>query len=222
MNFEYDEIDLLLRSLIIFEEEYISLIYSWETYKRIFENHKIINSGLTSPAIRFSLSVISSALIKESWSNIIRIWDKKTKCQNNMSLHKAHEVIKTLTHTENSNLSRVDFKEIKGCINQMVIKQNNIKDRIQNIRNDHLSHKNLGSLDKIKAYPPGTRFDQLFIDHTLIEFDNFYKETGEIISLFYKILDRNVNQPNRDHAIRVCQEGADELIEKILYEQKKG
>jgi len=139
-----------------------------------------------------------------------------------MSLHKAHEVIKTLTHTENSNLSRMDFREIKGCINQLVFKQKNIKDRIQNIRNDHLAHKNLGSLDKIKSYPPGTRFDQLFIDHTLIEFDNFYKETGEIISLFYKILGRNVNQPNRDHAIRVCQEGADELIEKMLYEQKKG
>ncbi|AOW47952.1 hypothetical protein A4S02_14020 (plasmid) [Acetobacter ascendens] len=221
MTLEDQEIYLLQHSLYSLEEEYAGLSCSWESYK-VFHEKYYLTHKYESLHSDFSIDIITGALVRDSWACMMRIWDKKSKGYNNMNMCSFYNAASKLKYDTHINSDERLFYKSKKIIRTIYNHNIRIVGNIKYIRNNFLSHKNIGDEKEIIELKDGRRLDQFQINHSIDEFDNLYLKTEEIISSCHELFGRKLNKQNLEMARTASIKGTDELIEKILYEQKKG
>ncbi|MCQ9156122.1 hypothetical protein [Acidomonas methanolica] len=229
MTYNYDEIYLLQHSLIPLEEEYVELSRTWESYKVFLEKYYSIPKT-DRTYLDISIDLITGALNRDAWSCMMRIWDQKDKNYNNINLCSFYNAATSMKYDKSVNIDEKLFFTSKKSIRTLY--NNNIKTvkKIRHIRNNFLSHKNIGSAEEIIKSKDGRRLDLFYINHeeeesihhSIEEFDNLYVQTEKIISSCHELFKRVLNTPYLQSARCNIIKGTNDLIEKILYEQKKG
>lgn len=210
MTDETRNLEALSRSLMTFEDEYIELIYTWECYKNIHTEYAGLQKNLYTE-IEFTMDIIAGSLLRSSWACMMRIWDQKNEPHNNIHMSLVYNVINSLKKPL-YEMDRKEFCSLKKTIRSLYLQNKPMADKVRKIRNNHLSHKNVGNSDDIEKYPIGTRLDKLYPNHTIEEFDELYTNTEIIITSLFNIFGRRTNfEPARKASV----DGSKQLIQKI-------
>ncbi|OUJ02152.1 hypothetical protein [Acetobacter cibinongensis] len=180
------EITWISNNFQTLRDEIKQLINSWEIYNyfhdHLGEIHAVFSEG--DRLSHHALEVIMESLVKQAWMTLARIWDGKSKYNDNLRISYIYGILKSKnkrcyllenfpTTEENMASGFISIDRIyKKYVGDDAPKKHVLENLIS-IRNQILAHRDLK--------------DNVIIQHEKKEMEEFYCETIKFVKSIYKM-----------------------------------